>query len=437
MEDVGSDNVNADRLSSSPSNTSYPNNTKPRSKKHHSVINIIHLRALLWKNFSWMIRNTPMMLCVLVLPVLQGVIFCLSVGHDPINLPIAVVNRETTDAGNCQNNITCDSVHLGCSYLKYLEKRDLILTYYDSEEMARESVLKAETYASVVVKQNYSSALKARLETWTEAEPWDIYFSDIDVFRDVSNKFVAQYLKVTMYNTFKSFVEDYLASCNAESRWVIPPIKWERPVYGTTYPNFTDFVAPGVIVTFTSFLGMGLTGLAMLLERKEGIFERLLITGVNEIEMLISHGLCQFVVMVMQSIGTLVSLFVLFDITNQGSFVLLVSFTLLSGLFGMCLGICISCIFSSEVPALFAALGSFLPMILSCGIIWPVEGMHYLIRSIAFLFPLTQPAECLRSIMQRGWDLSSDTVYLGFIVISVWSVMLLIISIFILKFRKM
>lgn len=199
---------------------------------------------------------------------------------------------------------------------------------------------------------------------------------------------------------------------------------------------------------------MGLTGLAMLLERKEGIFERLLVTGVSEIEMLISHGLCQFVIMVIQSIGTLFCLFVVFDVTNEGSIALLVTFTLISGIFGLCLGnfilpsffnlkfkslfsgTFISCIFTSEVPALFAALGSFLPMIMTCGILWPIEGMHYFLRPIALFFPLTQPAQSLRSIMQRGWDLSVDTVYLGFTVISVWSLMFLILSILILKFRE-
>lgn len=127
MEEVDSDNINVNKFPRSPSITSYLSDTEPGSKKYYSVINTDHLRALLWKNFSWMLRNIPIMICVLVMPFMQGLIFCLSIGHEPINLSIAVVNYETIDARNCQDNITCDSVHLGCSYLKYLENRDFIL----------------------------------------------------------------------------------------------------------------------------------------------------------------------------------------------------------------------------------------------------------------------------------------------------------------------
>lgn len=76
----------------------------------------------------------------------------------------------------------------------------------------------------------------------------------------------------------------------------------------------------------------------MINERKGGMFDRLLITGVSEIEVLVSHALCQFVVVIIQTIIALVTIFVIFGIGNQGSFVLIVFLTFLSGLFGMCYG---------------------------------------------------------------------------------------------------
>lgn len=60
--------------------------------------------------------------------------------------------------------------------------------YYDSDEAATESVLKGTAYASVILKHNYSAALRVRLEAREETEPWDFNFSDIDVFRDISSK---------------------------------------------------------------------------------------------------------------------------------------------------------------------------------------------------------------------------------------------------------
>lgn len=60
--------------------------------------------------------------------------------------------------------------------------------YYETEESVKESVLKGKTYASIVVPQNFSESLQARIEDWRSSNVADIYSSEITVFRDVSSK---------------------------------------------------------------------------------------------------------------------------------------------------------------------------------------------------------------------------------------------------------
>lgn len=88
-----------------------------------------HLKALLWKNFSWMLRNIPIVLCILVLPFVQTVLFCTCIGNDPRYLLVATVNYETNNK-TCESQFTCKDLHLGCHYLKYLENHNLILVRY-------------------------------------------------------------------------------------------------------------------------------------------------------------------------------------------------------------------------------------------------------------------------------------------------------------------
>ncbi|KAI5645570.1 ABC-2 type transporter domain-containing protein [Phthorimaea operculella] len=99
-------------------------------------------------------------------------------------------------------------------------------------------------------------------------------------------------------------------------------------------------------------------------------------------------------------------------------------------------GFVVSCICDTERTATYLALGSFLPMIMLCGIIWPVEGMHFLLQWISYVLPLTKSTESLRSMLQRGWGIAVPTVYSGFVSTAIWILVYLTTSILLIKFKK-
>lgn len=99
-------------------------------------------------------------------------------------------------------------------------------------------------------------------------------------------------------------------------------------------------------------------------------------------------------------------------------------------------GFVISCAVDNERSATYLALGSFLPLIMLCGIIWPIEGMHPLLKAPALFLPLTKSTESLRSILQRGWPIDDSQVYIGFISTGIWILIFLTFSILLLKFKK-
>lgn len=86
--------------------------------------------------------------------------------------------------------------------------------------------------------------------------------------------------------------------------------------------------------------------------------------------------------------------------------------------------------------ATYMAMGSFFPIVLLSGIIWPIEGMHYLLQLLAFFLPLTKATESMRSILQRNWDLSEEVVYMGFVSMTIWILIFMLFSILFLKFKK-
>lgn len=181
---------------------------------------------------------------------------------------------------------------------------------------------------------------------------------------------------------------------------------------------------------------MALTSGAMLIERNEGMLERYLVSGITGVEILFSHVATQFLVMVFQAALVLIFAFAIYGLTINGSIVTVVALTILSGLCGMCFGFVVSSAVDNERTATYMAMGSFLPIVMLCGIIWPIEGMYSGLKLIAYFLPLTYPTESLRSLLQKGWTVYDHVVYMGFTTLIVWSLIFLTISILLLKFKK-
>nr|CAD7607490.1 unnamed protein product [Timema genevievae] len=385
-----------------------PEDDVPTNVVDPMQLTLSRMKALIWKNFLWMWRNVGVMMFIFLLPVLQIILFCLSIGRDPLGLHLAVFNQELNDSSD----------------------------YFDDLESAKHAVESGLAWGTMHFSQNYSDSLVRRLENVRGADELTIDNSDIHIWMDMSNQQIGQLLNRDLVLSYVNFTRDILSSCNYTPQVAEVPIRFYNPVYGDRIPNFTDFAAPGVILTIIFFLSVALTSGAMLIERNEGMLERSLVSGITGTEILFSHVVTQFVVMCGQTAMVLIFSFVVFNITCRGDITTVSALTILTGLCGMCFGFVVSCLCDTERTATYLALGSFLPIVMLCGIIWPVEGMHYSLKLISFILPLTKSTESLRTILARGWSISQPTVYFGFVATLIWMAVFLTISILVLKFRK-
>lgn len=129
------------------------------------------------------------MLFIIALPVAQIIIFCLSIGKDPVGLKLAIVNNELNSSmQTCIPTIGCDWSLLSCRYLQHLEKKTINLLPHDNEDEARNAVKKGWAWGAITFPSNYSDALKARIDYGRNAEEWDVEFSEMLVVLDMSSK---------------------------------------------------------------------------------------------------------------------------------------------------------------------------------------------------------------------------------------------------------
>ncbi|KAH8404302.1 hypothetical protein KR215_006683 [Drosophila sulfurigaster] len=400
-----------------------------------------HLHALIWKNFLWMTRNVGVMLFIVGLPVVQILLFCYAIGHDPTGLKLAVANHEMSEEmimqQFCPVNAGCNQTMLSCRYLDMLVKnKSMVVNYVNDDEEAYEEVRRGRAWAALVIQSNYTDSLVQRVEDGRYADDATVEASDLDVRMDWSNQQISTLLYRDLQYTFFTFVENMLSECDLNPRLGRIPVEQEQPIYGYRNPNFTDFAAPGVILTIIFFLSVAMTSGAMLIERNEGMLERCLVAGITGPEILLSQVVTQFTVMLSQTVFVLLVSFYFFELTLVGDVWLVVALCILNGLCGMSFGFVISCAVDTERTATYVAMGSFLPIVMLCGIIWPIEGMYPLLQFFTAFLPLTKPTESMRSILQRGWGMDNPTVYNGFISISSWVLVFLVFTILLLKFKK-
>lgn len=112
----------------------------------------------------------------------------------------------------------------------------------------------------------------------------------------------------------------------------------EKPIYGVVEVSFTEFITPGVILSITYIMAVGLTAISFVEERKSGLFDRSWVSGVTAFQVLTSHIMTQFFVLIGQVLGLLVFTFLVFDIPSRGPFIWVILMTLFQGVCGMCFG---------------------------------------------------------------------------------------------------
>lgn len=398
------------------------------------------LRALLQKNFLRMWRNVGVMLFIFALPVMQVILFCLAIGGDPKGLKLAIVNHEKNYTNltyqECNWERGCTFGNLSCRYIDAINSSTIIKHYYETPEEAQDAVRSGNAWGALYFTENFTDALVARMALGKDADEETLDQSEVRVWLDMSNQQIGIILQRDLQLSFQNFTKDIFRDCDYNEELAEIPISFKEPIYGSNQPSFTDFVAPGVILTIVFFLAVALTSSALIIERMEGLLDRSWVAGVTPGEILFSHVITQFVVMCGQTALVLIFMILVFKVECRGDIVTVVIITILQGLCGMCFGFVISAICELERNAIQLALGSFYPTLLLSGVIWPIEGMPTVLRYISTFLPLTLATTSLRSMMTRGWSILEPDVYYGFIATIVWIVLFLTISLVVLKAKR-
>jgi len=381
-----------------------------------------NLHALLIKNLLKLKRNPAMLLFAFMLPAIQVIFFCIAIGQDPKGLNLGVVNLET-NSSSCDKDLCQSFDGLSC-HLFDGSSETVVAQDFQSESEALASAASGSIWGYVVIPANFSSTL---FDEVPAAQ------GGLEVRLDSSNHQVYISLLHWLTESYSNFSQS-VSQCQAPGSLSLlggkstGSFSLGPPIYGEREPSFSHFMAPGIIVLVIYFLAVALTGESFITERASGLLERSWIAGVKPSEILASHILVQFVVMLVQTLVTLTTILWAFSVPCHGPLGWLVVLTLLQGLAGMSFGFLVSSLCDSQAVAMQLSIGSFYPNLLLSGILWPLEGMPLALQWVALLLPNTLATQAMRNVMLRGWGISQPGVYLGLLSSSAWIFLYLLLS---------
>uniref|UniRef100_A0A0A9YEH2 ABC transporter G family member 23 n=1 Tax=Lygus hesperus TaxID=30085 RepID=A0A0A9YEH2_LYGHE len=437
--------------------------TKDLLKKHDDSkqINILErgqlfswdrFLAQLVKNFIWMKRNTTIIGLLLLLPAMQSFLFCLSFGHNPTNIKVAVVADELSSGTNlCVDGlkyVTVEDVDnctiptpFSCHLLHLLERSTDAVMYSSSDE-AKAAVYANRVWAYLHIPRNFSLALTELVIRGIGAQESEDDLDRaleqvvIDVHMDSSNYIMNQLLRMTIIDRFAEFMKDLVKSCGFPEQYGSPPVRFMDPVFGSKDPVFAHSGLPGFLCSFCFFFTLLFTSGSLMMEKLVGLLDRSLVAGMTYFEVVMAHLVIQCALIILQKSIMLVVFYVIFDHPFLGNTALLISLLFAIEFVGVAFGFFITETFSSDRLVTYAVIGATLSVFVLSGIIWPMEGAHAILRETAWAFPVSPAVESYKSITLRGHGLGNFIVLKGFISCFSWILILSLGTLVVFKAKR-
>lgn len=115
-------------------------------------------------------------------------------------------------------------------------------------------------------------------------------------------------------------------------------LQFDSPIYGPEDLHIIYYIGPGMAMTTNFFFCAVTCGLTYLIEKKDGMINRILVTGVQMLEIILSHFILQFVILIIQVSLNLLLLFYIFEIECLGSMIFAILAIIIGSVSGMSLG---------------------------------------------------------------------------------------------------
>jgi ABC-2 type transport system permease protein len=175
--------------------------------------------------------------------------------------------------------------------------------------------------------------------------------------------------------------------------------------------RYVDFLVPGLLAFMVLQLSIAGSGFNLVEYKRKGILKRLFVTPLRPIEFVASLVGARLVVVLVQISLLLVVAKLIFDISLEGSLLLVYLFVILGSILFLSLGFALGGI--AKTQSAIMAFGNLVifPQVFLASVFFPLEALPEWLRPVAAILPLSFVADAIRRVANEGallGDLGAD-----------------------------
>ncbi|UXI22939.1 coenzyme Q-binding protein COQ10-like protein [Sarcoptes scabiei] len=387
-------------------------------KYRNFKIDAIRMKALFFKQITSIKRNPLLFFFFLILPIVQLILFGVSVYKSPENISISIYNADTKA--------------LSKRFLEQLDEDLLNVKSYQTLDVAIQSVIDGKSTLALEMGKNFSTAYRRRAKNPSDLSEIDFENSKIKLYLDTTDNFIYRIADGSLKLSFQSFVERVASSFGYNPSTVQIPMVIKEIVHGTFKYNDHDLLnnlVPGSMVAIIYSIPLLMSSMVIVMERKDQVIERTFVNGATSLEVFITHLISLMLPLVIQTFTLLFLALVVFETYNSGSLIESFIMLYLQGFFGILIGLLISAISKNEIVSLLASLSMVFPVWMMSGVFWPLESISPILQSIFWRIPLSYPIRAINNIFRRGYTYEHQEVMFGYASSGLYIIVLLVINI--------
>ena len=193
-----------------------------------------------------------------------------------------------------------------------------------------------------------------------------------------------------------------------------------------------NFMIPGLIGMILQFLTTMLTSTAIVREREYGTIEQLIVTPIRPWELVVGKLAPYVLIGFLDTIEILIIGVLVFDITINGSILLLLLLCALFLVTTLGIGILISTVAKTQQEAMLTTLMTIMPSVFLSGFFFPLAAMPVVLQAISYLVPLRYFLIMVRGVVLKGVGLES--IYFEVLLLALYGTIIMTLAA--IRFRK-